>query len=46
LIKFANARVTPDEAERLGASAKTIVNAVEEHLEAEEEQAEQQRSAA
>lgn len=46
LIKFANVRVEPDEAERLGASAKTIVNAVEEHLEAEEEQAEQQRSAA
>ena len=46
LLKFANARVEPDEAERLGASAKTIVNAVEEHLEAEEEQAEQQRSAA
>jgi len=37
LIKFAGLRVTPDEAEKLGAAARGIVRTVEDHLLAEEE---------
>lgn len=46
LVKFANARLSPDEAERLGASARRIVSSVEEQLEAEEENAPESRNAA
>jgi hypothetical protein len=45
LVKFAGARLAPDEAERLGVSARGIVKAVEDHLVEEEERAEA-RSAA
>lgn len=45
LVKFAGASVGPDEAERLGATARSIVKAVEDYLVEEEERAES-RSAA
>ena len=41
LIKFAAARVTRDEAEKIGASARDVVRVVEERLEAEEEEREE-----
>jgi hypothetical protein len=46
LVKFAGVRVEPDEAERLGASARAIVKAVEDHLVEEEEARAESRSAA
>lgn len=45
LIKFASISVEPDEAERLGASARRIVTAVEDHLVAEEEESERRTAA-
>jgi hypothetical protein len=38
LVKFAAVRVAPDEAERLGVSAKAVVDAVETHLVEKEKQ--------
>ena len=46
LIKFARIGVTPEEAERLGASARAIVENVEEHIAAEEERALEESKAA
>lgn len=46
LVKFAGVRVEPDEAERLGTSARAIVKAVEDHLVEEEEARAESRSAA
>jgi hypothetical protein len=45
LIKFAGIRVAPDEAEKLGAAARTVVQSVETHL-VEKEKAEEERKAA
>ncbi len=45
LIKFAAARVAPDEAEKLGASARAVVSSVESHLVAEERAAESRKAA-
>ncbi|MEO8194651.1 MAG: hypothetical protein ABI681_12440 [Gemmatimonadales bacterium] len=45
LVKFANARVEPDEAERLGAAARAIVRAVEAHLVDEEKEPEMKAAA-
>ncbi len=45
LIKFAAARVAPDEAEKLGASARTVVKTVETHLLEEEKAAESRKAA-
>ncbi len=45
LIKFAGIRVAPDEAEKLGAGAKAVVQSVETHL-VEKEKEEEQRKAA
>jgi len=38
LVKFAAARLAPDEAERLGASARSVVNSVETYLEEKEKE--------
>ena len=46
LIKFARIGVTSEEAEKLGASARAIVEAVEEQLVAEEERARETENAA
>jgi hypothetical protein len=45
LVKFAGVRLEPDEAERLGASARGIVRTVEDHLVEEEERAEARKAA-
>ncbi len=45
LVKFAGASVAPDEATKIGASARQVVNEVESHL-VEEEKAEESRKAA
>jgi hypothetical protein len=45
LIKFAGIRVAPDEAEKLGAGARAVVQSVETHL-VEKEKAEEERKAA
>jgi hypothetical protein len=46
LIKFARIGVTPEEAEKLGASARAVVENVEEHVAAEEERADAEEKAA
>ena len=46
LIKFARIGVTTEEAEKLGASARTTVENVEEHFVAEEERAQEEEKAA
>jgi hypothetical protein len=46
LIKFARIGVTPDEAEKLGASARAIVETVEERIAAEEEREREEEKAA
>lgn len=46
LIKFARIGVTAEEAEKLGASARTMVENVEEHFVAEEERAQAEEKAA
>jgi hypothetical protein len=45
LVKFAGVRLEPDEAERLGASARGIVKTVEDHMVEEEERAEARKAA-
>jgi hypothetical protein len=45
LIKFAGLRVTADEAEELGVTARRIVRTVEDHLLAEEEALEEKAAA-
>ena len=45
LIKFARIGVTPEEAEKLGASARAVVESVEEHIIAEEERAREEKAA-
>jgi hypothetical protein len=45
LIKFARIGVTPEEAEKLGASARAVVESVEEHIVAEEERAREEKAA-
>jgi hypothetical protein len=44
LVKFAALRIAPDEAEKLGVSAKAVVDSVEEHL-VEKERAEKEEKA-
>jgi hypothetical protein len=45
LIKFARNGVSSEESEKLGASARAVVEAVEEHIAAEEEQRKQEQAA-
>jgi hypothetical protein len=45
LIKFARIGVTPEEAEKLGASARAVVESVEEHIVAGEERAREEKAA-
>jgi hypothetical protein len=45
LIKFARIGVTTEEAENLGASARAVVESVEEHIIAEEERAREEKAA-
>ena len=45
LIKFAGIRVAPDEAEKLGVGAKSVVQSVETHLVEEEKAAEARKAA-
>ena len=46
LVKFAAVRVEPDEAEKLGVSARSVVRSVEDHIVEQEKAAEEQEKAA